>query len=213
MKTSIKKILAFALLSIALSASALTSSAADKGIESPVLLTTIPFNKLVIKGNIKVVLVQHNKPRVDFDEDYNKEAVSVVQKGDKLYLTSYQKEPVNVVVYMVDLQRIDVSNTSSVSTRGKISVKVLQIFLKDEASAYVNGEIESLYTVTKDKSKLSLKGSSADHMLVKSKISKLKMDHFLALKTTSSILDDAVSPLALKTTAVGDSLMADRVIK
>jgi hypothetical protein len=213
MKTSVKTLFASALTAVILSASAFVAAAADKGIDISLVSGLIDFNKVVITGNVKVELVQSIKQRVEIYESYNKETTTVTQKGDKLYINSKEEEPINIVVYVKDLQRIDASNTVSVATKGKFSSRALQIFLKDNAYAYVNAETESLYTVIKDCAGLKLRGSSGDHTLVKSKVSKLKMDNFVALKTTISSMEEQGLATNYKTAIVKDTVRTGRMIK
>ncbi|MDR6783728.1 GIN domain-containing protein [Pedobacter africanus] len=152
----------------------------------------IDFTKIVIRGNARVELIQSNTQNVVTYEDASSSHTSITQKGDKLLINSDGVEPANIVVYVRNLQRIDAANTVVVSTRGKFSLAVLQVFLKDSAIAYVNAETESLYTVIKDRSDLKLKGSSADHTLAISKIAKLDIDQFTALKLTAATLDGRI---------------------
>ncbi|MNR57382.1 hypothetical protein D3C85_1781500 [compost metagenome] len=88
----------------------------------------------------------------------------------------------------------------------------MQVFLKDNAKAYVNGDISSLYTVVDDRAMLRLKGSSKDHTLVKSKVAQLKMDQFVALKTTSTSLDD-VALAGYSITIPKDTVIAENIMK
>src|SRR5690606_7709284 len=114
------------------------------------------------------------------------------QKGEKLFIDSKENEPINIVVYVKDLQRIDARNTASVTTRGRFSSSVLQVFLHDKARAYVNGDIGSLYTLIKGHSELKLRGSSKDHVSVKSKVAKIKTEQFACASTTTGTVEDEV---------------------
>ncbi|SMD04632.1 GIN domain-containing protein [Pedobacter nyackensis] len=191
MKTSVKTLFASALTAIFLS-TAFASVAADKNTNPSAISVGIDFNKVILTGNAKVELVQSNKPRVVIYEQYNKERTSIVQKGDKLYINSNEEQPINIVVYVKDLVRIDASQKVSVTTRGKFLSNAMQVFVKDHAKAFVNGDISSLYTVIDDYAVLRLKGSSKDHTLAKGRVARLKMDQFVALKTTNTSLDDAI---------------------
>lgn len=213
MKTLVKTSLASALTAVALFSSAFTSIAADKGHHLSVLSAEIDFNKVVITGNVNVELVQAEKQKVVIYEDYNKATTSVKQKGDKLFINSEEAEPINIVVYVKDLQRIDASNTVSVITRGRFSASVLQVFLKDKARAFVNGEIGSLYTLIKDKSELKLKGTSKDHVSVKGKVATLKTEQFAALKTTNSSDDSELLAQEAVLNLVKETVIVERMIR
>lgn len=213
MKTSVKTLIASTLTAIVLSTSAFTSEAANRVNHDIAVSSKIDFNKVVITGNVMVQLVQSDRQRVIICEEYNKAKTSVMQKGDKLYINSNEEEPITMNVYVKDLQRIDASQTSSVTTRGKFASNVLQVFLKDSAQAYVNAETESLYTVIKGNSTLKLKGSSNDHTLVKSGVSTLKMDQFASIKTTTESPEGLVLSTNFENRILKDSLIADYKVK
>jgi hypothetical protein len=209
MKTSAKTLFASALTAIVLSTSAFSSKAAEPEKNVVALSSMINFNKVVVKGNVHVELIQAEKQHVVVYEEYNKNATTIEQKGDKLFITSEESQPITIVVYVKDLQRIDVSNTASVSTKGKFSAPVLQVFLKDQASADVNASIGSLYTYTVDKSALKLRGTSTDHVLVKGKVARVRMDDFASANTRTQDLDESY----LASVKESDSLIAGNKTK
>lgn len=182
MKTLVKTLFAVALTAIVLSSSAFASVTSEKN-SKEMEIALLDFNKVVITGNVRVMLIQGNKQGVMIYEDYNRKLTSVLQKGDRLFINSNESEAIHVDVYLKDLQRIDAGNSVQVSTRGKFSLSVLQVFLKDKANAFINADVESLYTVVKDQAGLRLKGSTNDHTLVKDNVARLKMDEFAALTT------------------------------
>lgn len=209
MKTSLKTLIASALTAVVLSSSSLTANATDK--EHTIAVSAlIDFNKVVITGNVNVELVQSEKQKVVICETYNKATTSVMQRGDKLFISSTEAEPVNVIVYIKDLQRIDASNTASVLTRGCFSSSVLQVFLKDKAKAFVNAETGSLYTMIKDNSELKLKGSSKDYVAVTGKGAKLKADKFAALTISNSSLENEQMTRSHALELLKDTVIAER---
>lgn len=212
MKTSVKTLFASTLTAIVLSTSAFTSVAASQRENFSELSTTIDFNKVVITGNVNVELIQSEKQRVVIYEAYNKNLTTVTQKGDKLFINSKEDEPIHITIYVKDLQRIDASNRVSVITRGRFASNVLQVFLQDNAKAYVSGDIGSLYTLVKDRSELKLKGTSKDHVSVKSKVAKLNTVQFASLKTTGTVDgEETVQEYALNVTK--DSVIAKSMNK
>ena len=56
-----------------------------------------------------------------------------------------------------------------------------------------------------DNSALKLRGTSTDHMSVKGKVAKLKMEEFAAVNTTTKALDEE---LIVSTAQVSDTLLA-----
>nr|WP_121270187.1 DUF2807 domain-containing protein [Pedobacter schmidteae] len=211
MKTLVKTLFASALTMLVLATSAFTSLAANKGFELSVVSPLIDFNKVIITGNVNVELVQSTRQHVVVYDNYNKSTTSVLQKGDKLFINSNEDSPITIVVYMKDLQRIDACNKVSVTTRGKFAVQALQVFLKDQASAYVNGNMGTLYTVIKDKSVLKLKGASKGHVSVKGSIAKLKTEDFMALKTAS--FDTEALALNDRQELPRDTVIAERSVR
>lgn len=212
MKTSVKTLIASALTAVVLTSSAFTSMAAKHIPSHFAVSTEIDFNKVVITGNVNVELVQSEKQKVVIYEAYNKETTSVVQKGDKLFINSKEAEPINIIVYVKDLQRIDASNTVTVRT-GKFSSSVMQVFLKDKARASVSGDIGSLYTLIKDNSELKLKGTTKDHVSVKGRVAKLKTESFAALKTTSSQVEEVSLADNDVLSLSKDTVIAERVVR
>lgn len=212
MKTSVKTLIVSALTAIVLSSSVYTSVAADKNTHFFAVSTEIDFNKVVITGNVNVELIQSDKQKVLIYENYNKATTSVTQKGDKLFINSKEEEPINIVVYVKDLQRIDASNTATVKT-GKFSSSVLQVFLKDRARAFVSAEIGSLYTVIKDNSELKLRGTTKDHVSVKGRVAKLKTDSFAALNTTSSQVEEMTLVENSILSLSKDTVIAERMVR
>ncbi|WP_316810682.1 GIN domain-containing protein [Pedobacter heparinus] len=213
MKTLVKTLFTIALSAIVLSYSAFASLAADKNSKETEITLPLDFNKVVVTGNVKVMLIQCNTQSVVIQEEYNRKLTSVMQKGDKLYINSNEAEPIHVNVYLKDLQRIDVANSAWVSTRGKFSSSVLQVFLRDKARAFIDAEIGSLYTVIKDQAGLKLKGSTNDHTLVKDDIAKLKMDQFAALTTTIELQEVQFKLPGYKPGISKDSVIAERKIR
>lgn len=210
MKTSTKTVFASVLTAIVLSTSALTSNAASPVTNLSAISSSIDFNKVVVKGNVHVELVQADKQRVIIYEEFNKDLTTVVQKGDKLFINSNEDQPITIVVYVKNLQRIDASNTATVITKGKFSAEALQVFLKDNARAEVNATASSLYTYVVDNSALKLRGTSTDHLSVKGKVAKLKMEEFAAVNTTTKALDEELTVTAAK---ANDTLFAGNQAK
>ncbi|SHG92443.1 GIN domain-containing protein [Pedobacter caeni] len=179
MKTSIKTLFASALTAIVLTSSAFTTFAKDT---TPVsAAANVKFNKVVVTGNAKVVLVQSNSESITSYDELSA-STTVQQKGYTLYINSTAVNPETIYVSVKDLQRIDASNTAQVKTRGNFDLAVLQIFLKDGAKANVNAKVGSLYTDMKDQSDLKLSGSSAEHNLVRNDVSKLNLNDFVIAK-------------------------------
>lgn len=158
----------------------LTASAALVTITKAVANPDI--KKVVVLGNVKVTLVQNKSEFVTMDELYL-DKVSVKQVGQTLTISSTEKLPVSVTIYIKDIYRISVADQASVRTAGKCNFTNLQVIVKDDAIARVKAITQSLYTVISDRAKLELLGSTVNHISKMSGIAKIELNKFAALKT------------------------------
>lgn len=192
MKT-LKTLLTSTLTAVILTATVLTSNAAE-GIVSPaaVSVTNPDIKKIVVTGNTRVYLVQDKREWVSMsDDDLSK--VSVKQVGHTLTINSSEQTPVNVTVYVKDIYRIDASNTVMVKTVGKFNVKFLQVMLRDDATANIKTNTESLYTTIDDHASLELQGKTAKHIVKTNGSAVLKANKFAALATSHESIDADVA--------------------
>lgn len=140
------------------------------------------FRKIVIKGNVEVMLVQ--QPRIGlFYADDNKGYVKVIQQGEVLRITNSDKEKCKLVIYVNDIYRLEASENAIVKTEAKLSTKFLQIVLKDNAFADINTSCEGLYTEILGSSTLKLKGNTNHHALVMGITPNLTIDGFASAQT------------------------------
>lgn len=192
MKTAVKSLIALTLTAIVLSTSALTN--ASMAATTPTAISPErPFNKIDVRGNVKVTLIQSKNERLEVKNEVEGNEVTFKQKGYTLMINSDAKETLDVVIYVKDLQRIEASNGAKVATLGKFDLNVLQVFLNDDAKATFKGNIKSLYTVTNGSSDLKLLGTANEHILVKNKMSVLNTTDFAALKTESTFLENGIA--------------------
>jgi hypothetical protein len=147
------------------------------------------FHRITITGNVTVILSQGSKETVTAEDNFNRVNMSVMRKGYTLMINSNAAERITVYVSVKELQRIDASNDVIVKTTGKINARHLQVFLKDQASAEVNADTESLYSYIRGNANLRLSGSTQDHIVLKDGISKLTLQDFVALKSTVESTD------------------------
>ena len=182
MKTSIKTLGKSLLAAIVLTSSILaTSVSADE--KQPVKISAPKnINKLIISGNVEVTLIQNGREGVSYNDD-NTGKVKVIQDGYALKISSEDKSPAKVTVYVKNIYRVQASDDAVVKTDGKLDVKYLQVFLKGNAVAQINSHSESLYTVIEGNSDLKLSGDTKNHNLVMGKTQKLNLDKFAALQT------------------------------
>jgi hypothetical protein len=194
MKTSIKTLAKSLFAAIVLTSSIFaTSVSADE--KQPVKISAPnSFNKLIVSGNVEVTLIQNGREGVSYNDD-NTGKVKVVQDGYALKISSEDKAPAKITVYVKNIYRVQASDDAVVKTDGKLNVAYLQVFLKGNAVAQINSTSESLYTVIEGHSDLKLSGATKSHNLVMGKTQKLNLDKFAALKTEMN------SPEAMTQTA------------
>lgn len=192
MKTAIKTLFATALTATVLISSAFSTSAKDLTPAQPDIkngaafksaAANVTFNKVMVSGNAKVILVQGNREEINSFDEITENHTTVTIKGYTLYIHSNEDRPATIYVYVKDLQRITASNTASVKTKGNFDLKVLQIFLKDTAKANVNAKVGSLYTDMQGQASLKMSGSSSEQMMAGNTNSKVDLNDFIVLRS------------------------------
>jgi len=211
MKTSIKNLFAAALTIVALSSANLVANATEVNANYTALTQVKNINKIVVSGNVKVILVQDGRESVEvYDKYYAKNAL-VQQQGGELRISSFDKETLTVIAHVNNLSAIEASNNSTITTAGKFNLLNLSVVLKDQASANINANTVCLYTKVNDGAHLKLEGATEDHIAVMGTLAKLKMDGFTAQNTNISTLPKQV--LASTSATRYDDLQADLLEK
>jgi hypothetical protein len=179
MNTSIKNLIAVVLTTVVLTSPAFASDDANTN-KVTVLSQVKNINKVIVNGNVEVILVQAPTESVKvYDTYYSKNAL-VQQENGILRISSYQKETLTVAVYVRNLSSIEASGNASVKTFGKINFLSLDVILKDKATAEINAETITLYTSIKDNASLKLSGSTTDHTAMLGSLAKMSTDQFTA---------------------------------
>jgi len=184
MKTSIKTVFAAALTLVVLTSSAFAST--DVKENNVTILNQVKnINKIVVSGNVEVLLVQAPTESVKvYDSYYSKNAL-VQQENGVLRISSFQKETLTVAVYVRNLSSIEGRDNSRIKTYGKVNFLSLDVILKDKATADLNTTTVNLFTSVKDDANLKLGGSTSEYYAVLSSNAKLNMGCFVA--ETSSV--------------------------
>ena len=194
MKTSIKTLIVIALAVITLTA-ALPNNLKATEKNTTMLCKIQNFRRIVVKGNVEVMLVQRPAIGISFADD-NTGNVKVSQQGEVLRITSLDKEKCKLVIYVNDIYRIEADENAVVKTEAKLSTKFLQIILKGNAFADINTSSEGLYTEILDNSTLKLKGNTNHHTLVMGKAPNLIIDRFASAHTDVSRVDVTAEEIA-----------------
>lgn len=185
MKTPLKTLIAVIFGSVIL-ANANPVHATETNKQFTTISSVKNISKIVVAGNVKLILIQSAVESVNvYDNYYGKNAL-VQQQGNTLRISSFEKAPLSVVVYVNNLNAITASNTSTVKTVGKFNLLNLDLKLQDEASANIDANMLNLFSSVKDHADLKLGGSAESHTVVMSDLGSLNMDKFLANDTSIS---------------------------
>jgi hypothetical protein len=191
MKTSVKTV--FALFTGII---LLANTAAVKAAEPVTHITTLSsvkdIRKIVVSGNVQLLLVQDSKESVKvYDKYYSKNAL-VQQQGSTLRISSYADRPLSIVVYVKELNAIEAYNTAKVRTEGCFKLLNLDVRLMDSASADINAKTVSLFSSVKGASALKIAGTSDQHTIEMCDLGNLTMDQFAAGATVIASKPGAV---------------------
>ncbi|HMI05763.1 MAG TPA: DUF2807 domain-containing protein [Pedobacter sp.] len=198
MKTLTQTLFATALATVILGTSAMATFAhtSPKTEISKDAASAVTFNKIIVSGNVKVILVQGTKEAIKVDDSFDASKTTIKKNGYKLMIHSIEINPVTITVSVKDLQRIDVSGISSVETKGKFDLKYLQIFMSYSSSASINAKTGSLYTNISDAAELKLSGSTDDHTFIASRNAKADLDHFVCNKA-ERLTNESIAAISL----------------
>ncbi|NII84149.1 MULTISPECIES: GIN domain-containing protein [unclassified Pedobacter] len=184
MKTSIKNLFAAALVMVTLSSTTVVANATENNTSYTALTKVKNISKIVVSGNVKLILVQDAKESVEvYDQYYTKNAL-VQQQGEELRISSFDKNTLTVIAHVNNLTAIEASNTASVNTAGNFNLLNLSIVLNDEASADIKANTVNLSTNIKDGASLKLEGTTDTHQAVLGVASKINMDGFTAQESS-----------------------------
>ena len=191
MKTSIKTLFATGLIALATSTSTVYANTTVSGTTisaSAVKISSV--KKLIVSGNAEVTISQNANSKVLYTNEGNGN-VTVKKVGDAVYVTS--KNNAKITIYVDDIYRVDASENAVVNNESTLSLKYLQVFLKDFASVDLNAKTENLYTSIKNKANLTLSGDTEIYKIDMDKTSRIALDQFKSKNTDMTASDVYVS--------------------
>lgn len=191
MKILAIKFIAPFLTAVFFSSASMNTTAA--GVHPVETVHPMTFNKIVVSGDVTVVISQNTKEHILADRAYDKTKISIKKRGYTLLVSSADPEPITIYISVKDLQRISASGNALVRTTGNLNVQHLQVFLKEKAKAQVKANTESMYTYITGNAELKISGSTQQHFITKDNISKLNIAGFTAAKITT----DSIRTVAL----------------
>lgn len=201
MKNSIKNLYATALTLVVLTSSAFASTIVKPN-NITILNALKNINKIEVKGNVELILVQAPAESVKVYDSYYAKNALVQQQDGVLRISSFEKETLTVAVYARNLSTIEAGDNVHVKTFGKISFLSLDVKLHGNATADINATTISLTTNVKDSASLNLSGSTANHYAMLSSQAKLNMEDFIT--EASSI--NSIAPVYAQVKSVKQTL-------
>ncbi|RDC56725.1 hypothetical protein DU508_05845 [Pedobacter chinensis] len=187
MKNSIKNLFAAALVMVTLSGATLAAKASENNAGYTVLNQVKNISKIIVSGNVKLILVQDDKEGVEVYDAYYRKNALVQQQGSELRISSFDKTTLMVVAHVNNISSIEASNTATVATAGNFNVLSLNVVLNDKATADIKANTISLSTTVNDAASLKLEGSTESHIAVVGAESKMKMNEFTAQETNIKV--------------------------
>jgi len=192
MRTSIKNLFAAALVMVTISSATLVANATENNANYTAITQVKNIGKIVVSGNVKLILVQDAKESVEvYDQYYTKNAL-VQQQGGELRISSFEKNTLTVIAHVNNLTAIEASNTATVNTVGNFNLINLNVVLNDKASADITANIVNLSTTVKDTASLKLTGFSEIHSALIGSGSEIKMGDFTAQQSTIKVTDKPI---------------------
>ncbi|RZL48197.1 MAG: hypothetical protein EOP00_09810 [Pedobacter sp.] len=197
MKTSIKSLFAAALTLVVLTSSAFAST--DVKLNNVTVLNQVKnIDKIIVNGNVEVILVQAPVESVKVYDSYYAKNALVQQQEGVLRISSFQKETLTVAIYVRNLSTIEASGNATIKTSGKANFLSLDVNLKGSAKADINANTINLTSSVKDNASLTLGGSTTDLYATLGAQAKINMDAFVA--ECSSV--NSIAPVYAKVAAV-----------
>jgi hypothetical protein len=204
MKFSIKNLFATALTLVVLTGSAFASTTNPSN-NVTVLTQVKNINKIVVSGNVEVLLIQAPVESVKVYDSYYAKNALVQQQNGELRISSFEKQTLTVAVYVRELSTIELGDNSTVKTYGKVNFLSLDVVLKGSAKADINANTFNLTTTVKDNANLELSGSTTDHYASLSSNAKMNMDQFKADNTSVN----SIAPVYAKVNSVKTQTLAN----
>jgi hypothetical protein len=184
MKTSIKTLIATGFIALAITSSNVyANNNTNETVVAANAVNISSINKLNIGGNEEVTLVQNAKSKILYTNEGNAD-VAVKKVGNTLFVSAKNTNQTGkVTIYVDDIYRIEASGDALVQTDGMLTLKYLQVFMKDNAKVELNAKTENLFTDIKNASKLVLKGNTDLYTVTMDKSARISLDRFKSKQT------------------------------
>ncbi|MBO9673481.1 MAG: DUF2807 domain-containing protein [Sphingobacteriaceae bacterium] len=185
MKTLAKTIFAAALTAVVFTSSAMATFATEPVKSETKTSSLSKFDRIWVSGNVKLILTQGDKQKVEGTSNYDAAKTSVSTDGKTLFINSLETSQVTLSITVKDLERIEAYGQSVVVTSNNFDVKYLQLFLGQSATAKIKTTAGSLYTIVKDDAVLKLNGTADQSTMIASNMKNVKLADFASRKSES----------------------------
>jgi hypothetical protein len=160
MKTTIKNFIAAGITATVLLGTTIAAKADVAPTKSTVLSSIKNINKIVISGNVELILIQGTEEYVKVYNDYYANNAFVQHRDGQLRISSFGKEKLTVVANVKNLSAVSAADQSTVKTYGKFDLLNFSISLEDQAKADINANTISVATDISDDARLNLSGNT-----------------------------------------------------
>ena len=162
MKNAIKNIIAASIVAALVLGSSIASKAADGKSHTTIVSTVKQINKIIVSGNVEVILIQDVADQVKVYNDYYANNALIQEKNGLLRISSFGRDKLTVAVHVKNLNTIELEDKSTVKTYGSFYLLGLDVTLRDQAKADMNiNTIQLSVNVGKD-AQLSLAGTAEE---------------------------------------------------
>lgn len=186
MKNTIKNFIAASLTATVLLGSSIAAKAADPGITATVLPAIKNINKIAVSGNVELILIQDVADHVKVYNDYYANNALVQEKDGVLYISSFNRDKLTVMVHVKNLSALELEDKSTVKTYGSFYLLDLAISLSDQAKADINANTTTLTTKVSNDAQLNLTGSTEAYAAQIKDGADLNMEDFVAKNSNIS---------------------------
>ncbi len=175
---------AIGILALAISTTSVSAKSVEKSPSSTDVKNVTPRpKKIIISGNVEVIIVQDSEAKKLYHND-GETKVKIKETDGAIYVSTKQHAAKGkITLYVNNINRIDASDNSIVSTKNTINVQYLQIILKDNARADIATKTEGIYTKLINESSLTLSGNTENHAISTNELATLNTDRLTAKAT------------------------------
>jgi hypothetical protein len=182
MKTTILSIIAFLVISSAVTKSA---SAATVNSGNYTVLTDVSrINKIEIYGNVQLYVSDGTADQVKVYNNYYSESALVQSKNGVLRISSYTADKLVVWVTAADLRTISAYDNADVRSFGSLSKIELDVDLHNNASANLNLDAFNAKLTLTDHAKANLTGNANELNVNREKATSVNNYNFTAVHLT-----------------------------